>query len=107
MSSFDIQITDLAADELRAIRPYDRRRIVQEIHGQLERQPSVATKNRKRLDSAVPDFEHVPPVWELRVGEFRVFYDVDEAMRTVAIRAVRRKRQDQTTEDIIRERDNR
>lgn len=106
MPSFEVQITDLAADELRSIRPFDRRRIIEDILTQLEDQPTAATKNRKRLDAAVPDFEHVPPIWELRVGAFRVFYDVDESARIVTIRAVRQERQGQTTEDIIRERDN-
>jgi mRNA-degrading endonuclease RelE of RelBE toxin-antitoxin system len=105
MPAFDIEITDLAAEELRRIRLYDRRQIIQEIHRQLENQPTVVTRNRKRLDGAVPDFEHVAPVWELRVGEFRVFYDVEEFIRIVFVRAVRRKRQWQTTEDLIHERD--
>jgi mRNA-degrading endonuclease RelE of RelBE toxin-antitoxin system len=106
MPAFEIRVADLAADELRAIRPFDRRRIVDEIQNQLGQEPTVATRNRKRLDAAAPDFEHVPPIWELRVGAFRVFYDVDESACTVSIRAVRQKRQGQTTEEIIHERDN-
>ena len=105
MAGFDIEITALAVDGLRGIRPFERRRILEEMHKQLESQPTLITRNRKRLDGAIPDFEHVPPIWELRVGEFRVFYDVDEAARSVAIRAVRRKQQRQTTGDIIHERD--
>ena len=105
MAKFEIEITDLAVEELKGIRAFDRRRIVEEIDRQLDVQPTHVTKNRKRLDSAVPDFEHVAPVWELRVGEFRVFYDVDESAQIVFVRAVRRKRQDQTTEDVIHERD--
>ena len=106
MPAFESEIADLAAEELRAIRLFDRRRILEQIHSQLETQPAIATRNRKRLDGAIPDFEHVPPIWELRVGEFRVFYDVDELAGFVAIRAVRRKLQRQTTEDVIHERDN-
>ncbi len=30
-------------------------------------------------------------MWELRVGQFRVFYDVDTDMRHVYVRAVRLK----------------
>jgi mRNA-degrading endonuclease RelE of RelBE toxin-antitoxin system len=29
------------------------------------------------MASMLFDFEHVPPVWELRAGKFRLFYDVD------------------------------
>jgi mRNA-degrading endonuclease RelE of RelBE toxin-antitoxin system len=54
---------------------------------------------------AVPDFEHVPPIWELRIGDYRAFYDVDEAARTVSVRAIRRKGPGQTTGEIIDERD--
>jgi len=41
------------------------------------------------------------PVWQLRVGDYPVFYDVDDSEHTVYIRAVREKKTDQTTEDII------
>ena len=37
----------------------------------------------------VPPWHHVDPVWELRVGEYRVFYDVDEAESAVIIRAIK------------------
>jgi mRNA-degrading endonuclease RelE of RelBE toxin-antitoxin system len=39
----------------------------------------------------------VPPVWELRVRAFRVFYDVDEDAKLVHVRAVRRKNPRDTT----------
>ena len=71
-------------------------------HAVGELKPTVATRNRKRLEVASPSFEHVPPIWELRVGEYRVFYDVDESARTVYVRAVRLKEPHQTTEDITR-----
>lgn len=104
MPRFEIEISDLAAEELKRFRVFEQRRIVEEVEEQLSDQPTEVTKNRKRLDSAVPDFEHVEPIWELRVGEFRVFYDVDEASQIVFVRAVRRKRPNQTTEDVIHER---
>lgn len=103
--AYEIEITDFAESELKAIRPFDRRWIFDEIYKQLEHQPAVATRNRKRLDATCPDFEYVPPIWELRIGEYRVFYDVNEATNTVYIRAIRRKTRNQTTEDILHERD--
>jgi len=105
MAAYEIEITDLAAEELRDIRVFDRRRVVDAIRKQLTHQPTVTTRNRKRLDAAVPDFEHTLPIWELRVGEYRVFYDVDESSHSVYVRAIRRKKPDQATEDIIHERD--
>jgi mRNA-degrading endonuclease RelE of RelBE toxin-antitoxin system len=104
--AYDIHIMDYALEDLAEIRVFDRRRITDQIHRQLTLQPTMATRNRKRLDTETPDFEHTRPVWELRVGDYRVFYDVDEPDQTVYVRAVRRKEHGQTTEDIIRERDN-
>ena len=46
-------------------------------------------------------WEAVPPVWELRVGESRVFYDVSEEDSVVYVRAVRRKPRGKKTEDIL------
>jgi mRNA-degrading endonuclease RelE of RelBE toxin-antitoxin system len=43
----------------------------------------------------------VPPVWELRLDEDRVFYDVDETEKTVKVRAVRHKPPHKTTEEIV------
>jgi mRNA-degrading endonuclease RelE of RelBE toxin-antitoxin system len=45
-------------------------------------------------------FDHVSPVWELRVGDYRVFYDINEAIMRVFIRAVRFKGPEQTTAEI-------
>ena len=42
-----------------------------------------------------------PPIWELRVGAYRVFYDVDEDLNVVYVRAVREKPPDKRTEDIL------
>jgi mRNA-degrading endonuclease RelE of RelBE toxin-antitoxin system len=103
--AYEIRLTDLAVSELKALRAFDRRRIVDELKRRLSHQPSIATRNRKRLDAASPGFEHVPPVWELRVGDYRVFYDVNEVVQAVYVRAVRLKEAHQTTEDITHERD--
>ncbi len=43
----------------------------------------------------------IPPVWELRVREYRVFYDVAAAEQTVYVRAIRRKPGHRTTEEIL------
>ncbi|MEQ8385346.1 type II toxin-antitoxin system RelE family toxin [Coleofasciculus sp. A1-SPW-01] len=101
MTSYVIEVTDLAVEELRAIRAFDRRPILDAIRQQLTHEPTVITRNRKRLEPLVPRFETVPPIWELRVGEYRVFYDVDEDGKIVYVRAVRRKSPGQTTEEIV------
>jgi mRNA-degrading endonuclease RelE of RelBE toxin-antitoxin system len=101
-TAYQIELTELAVTELKAIRAFDRRRILDQVKEQLARQPSVPTRHRKRLEAVSPGFEHVAPVWELRIGEYRVFYDVDEVKYTVYVRAVRLKQPHQTTEDITR-----
>lgn len=53
------------------------------IEEQLTHQPTVETRNRKRLRS------NELAVWELRVGVLRVHYDVEETPEpTAVIRAV-------------------
>ena len=65
---YAIEIRDAAFDELQAIKPFYRRRIVDSIDQQLVHQPHIETKNRKILTGFQSDFEHDEPVWELRVG---------------------------------------
>ena len=98
---FTIDITDFAYDDLRAIKPYYRRRIIDAIHHQLQNEPTVETRNRKVLAGVKPSFEHKVPVWELRVASYRVYYDVSEQSMTVLIRAVRLKPPHSTTEQIV------
>jgi mRNA-degrading endonuclease RelE of RelBE toxin-antitoxin system len=98
---FKVKLVDLAEEELQAIRTFDRRRIVDAIKEQLRDQPTVETRNRKCLEDLVPAFEHAPPLWELRIGDYRVFYDVDTTAAVVYVRAVRKKSQGQTTGNII------
>jgi len=40
-------------------------------------------------------------MWELRIGEYRAFYDVDEAGKTVTVRALRHKPLHKTTQEIL------
>ena len=98
--SYEITIHELAAEELDRLRVYDHRILLDKIEEQLRYQPTVRTRRRKDLPNLAPGFEHVPPVWQLRIGDFRVFYDVDELGREVHVRAVRRKGPEQTTGDI-------
>jgi mRNA-degrading endonuclease RelE of RelBE toxin-antitoxin system len=98
--AFEILIRKQAAAEIDRLRVYDQKKIAAAIRAQLEHQPLLATRNRKCLSGVRPEFEHVPPVWQLRVGLYRVFYDVDEKLNQVHIRAVRRKEPTDRTKDI-------
>ncbi len=53
------------------------------------------------LIGLVPPWTAEAPIWELRVGDYRVFYDVADEERVVYIRAVRKKPAGRTTEEIL------
>jgi mRNA-degrading endonuclease RelE of RelBE toxin-antitoxin system len=76
-----------------------RRQIVSAIEGQLYHQPTVPTRHHKPLSVDEASFAFEPPLWELRVGDVRVFYDVDQQQQTVYIRAVRAKPPHAATEE--------
>lgn len=82
---FTIELSDDALDELRWSRRRDSRMIFDEIEQQLTYQPTVEARNRKALRA------HPPGEWELRVGNFRVFYDIDAENATVLVKAVAAK----------------
>lgn len=98
--AFVIHLRGDSIDELRRFRVFEQRTIVDEINAQLAHEPTKETRNRKCLLGLTPGFEHRPPLWELRIGDVRVFFDVDEEAQEVNVRAMRRKGQGQTTEDI-------
>lgn len=86
---YTIRVGPDAKEELRA---YDRRRIVEAVTRELREKATVDTKPRRRL---LPDPDSgigtTGPIWQLRVGDFRVFYDVDERSRVVMIQRIARK----------------
>jgi mRNA-degrading endonuclease RelE of RelBE toxin-antitoxin system len=97
---FEIRLARGAMQDLKRLRGHDRARVVDEIERCLSEQPQEPSRNRKELTALAPPWEHVPPVWELRVDDYRVFYDVDPATRLVVVRAVRRKGRS-TTREIV------
>jgi mRNA-degrading endonuclease RelE of RelBE toxin-antitoxin system len=86
---------------MRKIPTVHRVQIVAAIEEQLGQTPGVPTRNRKPLVNLIPPWPADPPVWELRVGASRVFYDVDEEQTGVSVRAIRRKAGGRTTEEIL------
>jgi mRNA-degrading endonuclease RelE of RelBE toxin-antitoxin system len=90
-----------AADEIRGLEAYYQRRILAEIKTHLTRTPTVRTNRRKPLLNLSHPWEAVPPIWELRVGDYRVFYEVAETDHLVRVLAVRRKPPGKRTEEIV------
>jgi mRNA-degrading endonuclease RelE of RelBE toxin-antitoxin system len=95
---FAIRFGEDAVAEIAGLRAAERRRVIDAIEKQLALEPAEASRRKKMLSGLVPPWERVRPVWQLRVGDLRVFYDVDESSRMVIIRAVRRKERKQTEE---------
>ena len=98
---FSLAFSAGVKEDLDGLRAYDGRILLEAIETQLTHAPLVETKQRKLLHNLVPPFEAVPPIWQLRVGEFRVFYDVNEEERQVYVRAIRRKPAHLNTEEIL------
>ena len=73
MARYELEISERATLELRALRPYDRRPIVEAIRA-LSHEAEMTTRNRRPLREAL---EGLPmPAWQLRVGTHRVFYEI-------------------------------
>lgn len=83
---YEVELTPEAIDDLRTLKKRERQIIFNGIDEQLQHQPTQETRNRKRLRPN-PLAE-----WELRVEQYRVFYDVDTAAQRVKIIAVGVKR---------------
>ncbi|MFN0136266.1 MAG: type II toxin-antitoxin system RelE family toxin [Phycisphaerae bacterium] len=80
---YRIEFAADAIEHLRGFAARDRRRLIDAIEQQLSHQPTVETRNRKamRPNPLAPR--------ELRVGEFRVYFDVmdkpESAVRVLAV----------------------
>ena len=79
---FEIEFTPEAIDDLKSFRKSEQQAVFDQINEQLFYEPMADTRNRKKLRS------NDVAEYELRVGKFRVFYDVDEPTKTVKIEAV-------------------
>lgn len=85
MTKYQIEVTAEARTDLNYYTAFERKIITSEIRIQLTYQPLIETKNRKLLrDNPISS-------WELRVGKYRVFYEVNETAQKVTIMAVGHK----------------
>jgi len=98
---YTIEYADDVADDLAQLRAFERARVLDAIEVQLKHEPTRRTRNKKILVGLIPPWEYVEPIWELRIGEYRVFYDVDETTSVAVVRAIRRKPPHKTTEEIL------
>jgi mRNA-degrading endonuclease RelE of RelBE toxin-antitoxin system len=98
---YAIEMAVGAVADLGRLRAFDRQRILDAIERQLSAEPARVTRHRKVLAGLTPPFEAVTPVWQLSVGECRVFYDVSEDAEKVYVRAVRHNPAHRTTREVL------
>jgi mRNA-degrading endonuclease RelE of RelBE toxin-antitoxin system len=98
---YDIQIATGAEADLKKLAAFHRGAILDAIERSLANEPTKPSRNRKVLVGLTPPWTAEPPIWELRVGEYRVFYDVAEGEQVVYIRAIRKKPAGKRTGEIL------
>ncbi|PWB80770.1 MAG: hypothetical protein C3F08_03590 [Candidatus Methylomirabilota bacterium] len=98
---YSIRFAHGVLGDLKRLSAYRRSILFEAIETQLAHEPTASTSNRKLLVNLVPPLDAVPPVWELRVGEYRVFYDVSAEEKIVYVRAIRRKPPGRRTGEIL------
>jgi mRNA-degrading endonuclease RelE of RelBE toxin-antitoxin system len=98
---FTIEFSQSVVEDLADLRAFDRERILDRIEALRTHEPANETRNKKPVVGLTPPWKHAGPVWELRVGKFRVYYAVDEDELRVLFRAIRRKPPHKTTEETL------
>ena len=71
---YEVIYSDEAVEQLKKLRAFDRAAILDQIVQILMVNPTLESKGRVKLLR-----QPAPTQYRLRVGEFRVFYDVEEA----------------------------
>lgn len=85
---YEIEYTPKAIRDLDWFSKREQRVVLDGIEASLRHEPTVETRNRKRLQPN--DIAE----WELRLGNFRVLYDVEEEVRVVEVQRVGHKSRD-------------
>jgi len=83
--AFRIEFSQRARDHLRWFPKRDQQIVLDAVVIKLSHRPDQPTRQKKKLE----DNELAP--WELRVGDFRVFYDIHPDHELVVIVGVGRK----------------
>ncbi len=79
---YRLEFTPEALEDLKSLRKSEQGEVIDGIESQLKYEPRGETRNRKKLrPNDVADRE-------LRIGRFRVFYNVDDDAHILSIEAV-------------------
>ena len=81
--SYQIEYTDAAIEHLKILTTRQQRTVLDTVDEQLKYEPLVETRNRKPMEP------NSLATWELRIGNLRAYYDVEEnTVSVVYIQAV-------------------
>jgi mRNA-degrading endonuclease RelE of RelBE toxin-antitoxin system len=83
--AFKIKFSEDADRHLDHLRAYDRKWVVAEIKKQLTDQADQPSRNRKELK------DHPLGGWEIRSGDWRIFYDVNGEAKQAVVTAIGKK----------------
>jgi mRNA-degrading endonuclease RelE of RelBE toxin-antitoxin system len=83
---YDIEYTEAAIQDLRWFAKREQNVILDGIEQRLRFEPTVVTRHRKRLRP------NSTAGWELRLGDYRVLYDVEAHVQIVEIKRIGEKR---------------
>ena len=92
--AYTIQYAGEAVTDIRALRAFDQRRILDGVEGHLTFQPWFVSKSRIKA--------MVQPFWSqfrLRIDEYRIYYDVDDKEHVVSKLRVLMKTTEPTPKD--------
>ncbi len=87
--TYEIEFSADSERQLAELSSRDRKTVLDSIETQLSHEPITPTKHRKLLR------QNPVASWELRVGDFRVFYNVEQQRILVIVIAVGRKEHNQ------------
>jgi mRNA-degrading endonuclease RelE of RelBE toxin-antitoxin system len=79
---YEINLLPTAQEDLKSLRKFEQKDVVAGIKAQLRHEPTVETRNRKRLEP------NELAEWELRIGRFRVFYNVESDAQMIHVEAI-------------------
>lgn len=91
---YEIRYADEAAADIRGLRRFDQRKVLEGIELHLTHQPRLVSKSRIKA--------MVQPFWSqyrLRIDDFRAYYDVDDEQHLVHVLRVLTKTTQGTAEE--------
>lgn len=91
MDDYEIILKSSAIDDLDKLRKYDATRIADAMEKHLGHTPLKQSKTRIKRLRGVSN-----PDYRLRVGEYRIFYNVDQGARRVSVLRVMHKDETRT-----------